>query len=122
MNWKQLYNSATQDERYQMIEHMLSAIESRQQRVVFTGNRWVRNRRRGYQAHFLNNRRGRHTRARAVSLVTFAVVLVSVSAATWQVVLNFPTYVGGLMLFFHATSIWAVLAFKPCRSPIFIKS
>ena len=26
----------------------------------------------------------------------------------------FPiTHVGGLMLFFHATSVWAVLAFKP---------
>lgn len=115
MNWKQLYNSATQDERYQLIEHVLRAIDARHQRIVFTGNRWVRNRRRGYQAHFLNDRRGRHTVARIASLLTFAVVLLGVSAATWQVVLNSPTHVGGLMLFFHATSVWAVLAFRPFR-------
>lgn len=113
MNWKQLYTSATPEERLQMITDMLNAIDERQRRVVFTGNHWVRNRRRGYRAHFLNDRRGRHVIARAVSLLSFAAVLVGVSAATWQVVLNSPTHVGGLMLFFHATSVWAVLAFKP---------
>lgn len=123
MNWKQLYNSATQDERYQLIEHMLRAIDSRQQRIVFTGHRWVRNRRRGYRAHFLNDRRGRHTLTRALSLLTFAVVLVSVSVATWALVVNVPIQIGMPVLFFHVTSLMGVLAFKPYRSrTIFIKS
>lgn len=113
MNWKQIYNLSTQDERYQIIEHMLSVLESRQQRVVFTGNRWIRNRRRGYQAHFLNNRRGRHTRARAVSLVTFVVVLVTVSAATIGALRLTPINISLPYLFFYATSVLSVVMFKP---------
>ena len=116
MNWKQLYNSTTQDERYQMIERMLIALESRQHRMVFTGNRWVRNRRRGYQAHFLNDRRdGRHDLIRMFSLLTFGVVLITVSAATWLIVIVVPIQVGLPMLFFHATALLGVLAFKPYK-------
>lgn len=113
MNWKQLYNSSAQDERYQMIERMLSVLEARQQRVVFTGNRWVRNRRRGYRAHFINNRRGRHAQARVLSLVTFAVVLVSVSVATFTFAAHAPLHLGMPVLFFHLTALLGVLAFKP---------
>lgn len=113
MDLKQLYNSATHDERYQMLEHMLRALESRQHRIVFTGNQWVRNRRRGYRAHFINNRRGRHARARVISLVTFAVVLVSVSAATFAFAAYAPPQLGMPVLFFHLTALLGVLAFKP---------
>jgi hypothetical protein len=116
MNWKQLYTSATPEERLKIFMLMLKTIDERQRKVVFTGNHWVRNRRRGYRAHFLNDRRGRHVIARTVSLLSFAAVLVGVSAATWQVVVNSPTHVGGLMLFFHATSVWAVLAFRPYKN------
>lgn len=112
MNWKQLHASATPEERLELLLRMMQTVEARQQRVVFTGQRWVRNRRQGYQAHFLNDRR-RHTRARAASLLTFGVVLVSVSAATWTFALSVPIHVGAPALFFHVTALMGVLMFKP---------
>ena len=114
MNWKQLHASATPEEKLELLMHMMQTVEERQQRVVFTGRRWVRNRRQGYEAHFLNDRR-RHTRARIASLLTFVVVLVTVSVATWGIVLSAPVHVGAPVLFFHVTALMGVYAFKPYR-------
>ena len=113
MNWKQLHASATPEERLDLLLHMLRAIEARQHRTVFTGRRWVQNRRGPFPgAHFLNDRR-RHTRARAASLLVFAAVLVTVSAATWAAALLSPLHLAGPMLFFHTTALLGILAFKP---------
>ncbi len=114
MNWKQLHASATPEERLELLMRMMQTVEERQQRVVFTGRRWVRNRRQGFEAHFLNDRR-RHTRARTASLLTFGVVLVTVSVATWGIVLSAPMHIGAPVLFFHVTALMGVYAFKPYR-------
>lgn len=112
MNWKQLHTSATPEERLELLLHMLQTIEARQRRLVFTGHRWVRNRRGHFPgAHFLNDRR-RHTRARVASLLTFVTVLVTVSAVTWAAALASPQSAGPI-LFFHITALLGVLAFKP---------
>lgn len=116
MNWKQLYASATPEEKLELLMHMMQTVETRQQRVVFTGRHWLRNRRQGYQAHFLNDRRsGRHNIQRAASLITFGVVLFTVSVATWGIVLSTPVHVGAPVLFFHVTALMGVYAFKPYR-------
>jgi len=116
MNWKQLHTSATPEERLELLTQMLRAVEERKQRVVFTGRRWVRNRRQGYQAHFLNDRRSsRLNIQRAASLITFGAVLVTVSVATWGIVLSSPIHLGAPVLFFHVTALLGVLAFKPNR-------
>lgn len=99
-----------------MITDMLSAIEARQRKVVFTGERWVRNRRQTHKrAHFLNDRRGRYTLTRAISLLAFVVVLVTVSVATWAYALTTWNASGAIAIFFHVTALWGVLAFKPYR-------
>lgn len=116
MNWKQLHTSATPEERLELLLHMMQTIEARQQRIVFTGRHWLRNRRQGYQAHFLNDRRGsRHNIQRAASLITFGAVLCTVSIATIAVTIQTPLHVGGPVLFFYATSLIGVVMFKPRR-------
>ena len=114
MNWKQLYTSATPEEKLEALTRMLRAVEERPQRTVFTGRRWVRDRRQGYQAHFLRDRRvGRHNLKRAASLIAFVVVLLTVSIATWTVVITAPIQYGAPVPFFHLTALWGVYAFKP---------
>lgn len=120
MNWNQLHNSATPEERLELLIHMMQTVEERQQRVVFTGLHWVRNRRQGYKAHFLNDRRrSRLNVQRAASLITFGVVLVSVSAATVAMITIAPSQISGPILFFYVTSLWGVLAFRPKRQRFF---
>src|SRR5262245_44185988 len=46
MNWKQIYTSATPEERLQLVVKMLEAIEVRKRRYVLAGWRIIRNRRR----------------------------------------------------------------------------
>jgi len=114
MNWKRLYTSATPEERLEILLHMMKVVEERQQRVVFTGVGWVRDRRRGYQAHFLRDRRtGWHTLLRAASLLGFASILITVSATTFALAIHAPAQLGGPALFFYATSMLGVIMFKP---------
>lgn len=116
MNWKQLHASATPEEKLELLMHMMQTIEARQQRIIFTGRHWVRDRRQGYQAHFLRDRRaGRHNLQRAASLITFGAVLCSVSIATIAVTIQNPLHIGGPVVFFYVTSLLGVVMFKPRR-------
>jgi len=116
MDWKQLHNSSTPEERFELLMQMMQVIDERQNRVVFTGAGWVRDRRRGYQAHFLRDRRtGWHTLIRAASLLGFAFVLLTVSAATFALALTAPPQLSGPVLFFYATSMLGVVGFRPSK-------
>ena len=122
MDWKQLFHSATPDEQIELLTQMMQIIEERQNRVIFTGAGWVRDRRRGYQAHFLRDRRtGWHTLLRAASLLGFASILLTVSAATFALATHAPAQLGGPVLFFYATSMLGVVGFKPKKNFDFIK-
>ena len=120
MNWKQLYTSSTEEERLEAVIHMLAAIEARQNKIIFTGNAILRNRRRlprGY--HMLGaDQRGRHTIARAASIVSIWASLFAVSTATLLLALHAPPFITTQLLFFPATAILAIFAFKPKRQPI----
>lgn len=115
MNWKQLYSFATHDERLDLLFRMMQIVEEREHKLIFTGRRWLYNRRRGYQAHFLNDRRGRHILSRAASLVAFGSILVTVSIATFALILHAPPQLSGTALFFYTTSMLGMVAFKPNR-------
>jgi len=124
MNWKQLHASATPEERLELLLHMMQTIETRQQRIVFTGQQWVRNRRQGYQAHFLRDRRAsRHNIKRAASLITFGSVLFTVTVTTIAVTIQAPPHIGGPVIFFYATSLLGVIMFKPKQlTPLHIRT
>lgn len=114
MNWKQLHASATPEERLELLMRMMQTVEERQQRVVFTGRHWVRNRRRGYQAHFLRDRRNNaYTLKRIASLMIFGAILLTVSTATLKLVLHAPPQLASLALFFYTTSMLGVVGFRP---------
>ncbi len=117
MNWQQLYTSATPEERLEIMLSMIRIIEARQNQLVFTGNKFVRNRRRlprGF--HMVGaDQRGRHTIARAASIVSIWASLFAVSAATVLLALHAPPFIAAQLLFFPATAIIAIFAFRPRR-------
>lgn len=114
-NWKKQFTLANQDEQLEAIALMSRYIEARQDRRVWVRGRLILERRRLQAAHYIGDRRGRYTLTRFVSLLTFAVVLVTVSIATWGIAVHAPISIGAPVLFFHLTSVTAVLAFKPYR-------
>jgi hypothetical protein len=116
MNWKQLYTSATEEERLTILLHMLQTIEARQNKIIFTGNNWVRNRRRiNHHIHLINERRGRHLIARIASIITILAALFAVSTATTLIILHAPINTAMQLIFFPISSILFIFLFKPRR-------
>lgn len=115
MNWNQLYNLATPEERLEAIVLMVRVLKTRRQRRVFAYGRLIVERRRAQAAHWISDRRGRFNPSRAVIMSTFLFILLTVSTATGLFVMNAPVEVSGPVLFFYATSLLSVLVFKPSK-------
>lgn len=115
MNWNQLYTSTTPEERLEATLHMLRAIEERQQRLVFSRGRLVREKRGNFPgAHFVHDRRRLRPRlTRMVSLFSFAFTLITVSVATWLFVLHAPSQLAAIALTMHIAMLSIILYFKP---------
>lgn len=112
-NWKRLYNHTTQEERLEAILILARTIEARQNKRIFVHGQLVFERRRLQSAHFIGDRRGRYPISRAASLITFVIVLITVSVATWAVAFTQPIHIGAPAMFFHITALMGVFAFKP---------
>jgi len=134
MNWKQLYTSATEQERLEIMLTMLQAIETRQNKIIFIstpspngalapshlgrvgeGLGFIRNRRRTNQYHFINDQRGRYTISRIASIISILASLLTVSTATLLFAIHAPAHVALQILFFPATAIIFIFLFKPKR-------
>ena len=115
MKYKQLHAASTPRERLDAVLHMLRVIEARQKRRIVVKGRLILERRRARVAHWLSERRGRYAWSRIAIPLTFLFTLVTVSVTTWLFVLVAPVKLAIPALFFHLTSLWAVLAFKPYR-------
>lgn len=117
MNWNQLYTTSTEQERLETLINMLQVIEARQNKIVFTGNHIIRNRRRNTTQpfHFIGEKRGRYQISRIVSVISILASLFSVSGATLLFAIHTPTYISLQVLFFQSTAILFVLLFKPKR-------
>jgi hypothetical protein len=106
MNWKQLYTSSTSRERLEAVIQLLYAVEARQS--LGRGRGWS-NRRRATIAHFINDRRRRTSRSRFVNLVSFTVILYTVSAAVILVIYNAPLSLAIPALSIYSAGIMALL-------------
>jgi hypothetical protein len=118
MNWNQLYTSATPEERFETVLHMLRTIEERQQRLVLSRGRLVREKRGNFPgAHFLNDRRRlRRSLPSVLTKVSYIFILLTVSIATWLFVLYAPAQLAIPTMLLHLVGLTAVLLFKPYRS------
>lgn len=115
MNLKQLYTSATPQERDELLLLALQKIEARQNIKVIARGQIIHERRGPFAgAHFLNDRR-RRLIPRPLFLASFMVILTAVSLAIW---ISFffipPAYAAPLMLF-HLTALITLLAVKPYK-------
>lgn len=120
MNWKQIYTSSTPEERLEAVLLMLSAIEERKQRLVFSRGRLVREKRGNFPgAHFLNDRRRLRPRlSEAITKSMYIFILLTVSVATWLFFLHAPIELAAPTLLLHLISITTILLIK--RRPILI--
>jgi hypothetical protein len=129
MNWKQLYTSATPQEREAMLLSMLRTIEARQNKLVVIsplsksaldlgrGRGWglIHERRGPFAgAHFLNDRR-RRLIPRPLFLASFMVILTAVSLAVWISFFFIPPVYAAPLMLFHLTALITLLAVKPYK-------
>lgn len=117
MNWNQLYTSATPEERLEAALLMLSTIEERKQRLVFSRGRLVREKRGNFPgAHFLNDRRRlRRSLPSILTKLSYIFILLTVSVATWLFVLYAPAQLALPVMVLHLIGLMAVLIIKPYR-------
>ena len=113
MNWKQIYTTLTPAERIEAAILILQTIEARKRRLVFTGARFIRERRRPYpSAHYINNRRNRW---RLIPKMTIAFILATLTAGLLIVSLNIPASYAVPLNLIYQTCIIALLYLKPAR-------
>lgn len=124
MNWKQLYTSATEEERLYILLHMLQTIEARQNKIIFTGNHIIRNRRRNavQPFHFIGEKRGRYTISRVASIFTIWVAIFATAFTSILIAIHAPAHFATQILFFPITAIIFVFLFKPKRQQLIAKS
>lgn len=115
MNWKQLYNLATPEERLTAVIHMLRAIEARQKKIIIVRGRLVREKRGPFLgAHFINDRRRLRPRLKQIiARLAFISILLFVSITTWLFVIYAPPQLAAPALLLHLLGLTAVLSIKP---------
>ncbi|MBI5951860.1 MAG: hypothetical protein HY865_09400 [Chloroflexi bacterium] len=113
MNWTQIYNSLTPEERIEAAILILKTIEARERRLVFTGVRIIRNRRRILATvHYLNDRRNRW---HLIPKFTFLFILCTVTLAVALVAIEAPPVFSAPMITAYITTLISMLAVKPPR-------
>lgn len=117
MNWNQINTSTTPEERLEIALLILRTIEERQQRLILSRGRLVREKRGNFPgAHFLNDRRRlRRPTLRVITLASFAFMLLTVSAATWAFVLYAPAQLAALAMTMHITMLLLIITVKPYK-------
>jgi len=117
MNWKQLYTTATPQEREEILLTMFRTIAARQQRLILARGRLLRERRRAARLHFIHDRRTplaqRFTLGLLRSMIVF--IAVTLSVATWLIAAHIPPMYGAPLLFGYDLLLLAILLFKPYR-------
>lgn len=117
MNWKQLYASATPQEREAMLLSMLRTIEERHAKVILASGRLIHERRGPFPgAHFINDRRRlRPSLTRIINLLAFSFMLITVSAAAWLFILYAPPQLALPVMLLHLFGLTGILLIKPYR-------
>jgi hypothetical protein len=128
MNWKQLYASATPQEREAMLLSMLRTIEARQNTKVIARGQIIRERRGSFRgAHFLNDRRSSSPKLRSsiwgrlgggprpVFLLSFMTILAIGSIGVWISFFELPPAYAAPLMLFHLVALSAILVIKPYR-------
>ena len=115
MDWKQLFSSATSEERDDL-SIFFQYIDAHESKLIFAKGRLVLERRRKRAAHYINDRRRefswRKTFSRAsiffsVWSVTVGVIVLAVNVTTFQAVLAIVSYEAALV---------SLMYFKPRRA------
>ncbi len=115
MNWEQLYTAATPAEREEILITMFQALEARQQKVVLSRGRLLRERRRTARLHFIRDRRVPINKriARALVRSSFIFILVTLSIAAWLITANIHPMYGAPLLLGYNLILLAILLAKP---------
>lgn len=128
MNWKQLYASATPEEREYIIFLMLQKIEARKNRKILLsplsksaldlGRGWgwglVKERRGPFAgAHFLNDRR--RPISRNLFRALFVSIMLTVTIALFLVAIHIPLEYGAPLILFYDIALIALLLIKPYK-------
>lgn len=111
MNWNQLYNTLTPEERLQLTLEILKTIEKRESKRVLARGRIIRDRRRVPIAHFIGDRRIRNRQRRRKTLITYG--LAAAAVATWSGVFFMQPIVGALTLTVFNLALISILLVKP---------
>ena len=115
MNLKQLYTSATPQERDELLLLALQKIEARQNTKVIARGQIIRERRGPFAgAHFLNDRR-RRLIPRPLFLASFMVILTAVSLAVWISFFYLPPAYAAPLMLIHLAALITLLAVKPYK-------
>ncbi len=112
MNWRQLFSSATREERDDL-EIFFKALEVHQGKRLLVKSWLGFERRRLQAAHFINERRGRSTR-RPV-LATFIFIICTMTIASWAIAITAEPEVGAPILGLNLAFLYLILMWKPYR-------
>lgn len=114
MNWTQLHTASTEEERLELLLHMLHTLEARQSPIILAGGRLRRERRSERVAHFIRDRRGRQLN-RAIPRALYIFILGTVFFTLWLVALNIPPEFGAPLVFTYTVMLTAFLLMDPAR-------
>ena len=111
MDWKQLYNRTTEDERLELTLEMLRKIEARQHRLVLVKGWFQRERRQRTVAHFIGDRRILYKQRRRRKVFTVGLTVATVTS--WIGVIFLQPIYGALLLTASNLALISILLVKP---------
>lgn len=116
MNWSQIYNSLTPEERIEAAIIILQTIEARQSKLVLAKGRLLRERRRALlNAHYINNRRRIPSVRSTLYRSAFIFTLLTASIGVWLVAFHIPPSYAAPLMFLHLAALSAILLIKPYK-------
>jgi hypothetical protein len=113
MNLKQIYSSATPEERLEILLDATKPIESRKEKLILVHGRLIRERRQLIlSAHFVHDRRSR-IKPRAVLAGYFLFVFLIASVGVALSTFHFPPAYAAPLVLVYLTAFCAMLIIKP---------
>jgi hypothetical protein len=110
MNWQQIFNASTPEERSELGIAMLRHIEARRRRWVLYRGRLIRERRRAQLLHFINDRRQAPQRRRKIAWIASLQ-----SSLVLVLVLSFllPQFLGAVLVILWDLLLISLWIIKP---------
>ena len=124
MNWPQLYNAFTPEERDDITMLMMQLKEIRNEQRLRARTDSIR-RAKGKPrderlellnwAHFVGVHRGLNRAERNLYRSLFLFILITVSLTIWLIALHVPVSLGAPLVFGYDLFLWALVSFRPFR-------